>query len=184
MLKAYQRIVCFLFLFFPVLLFAQVQVYFSPKGGFSKAVEANVGQAHNTLDVALYHLAPKQGRNDSIFLKAIKSAALRGVKVRLLLESVSDFIKLDHKEVIGLLRELRGVDITVRTTERTMHEKMAIIDGDKSHYILINGSGNWSPHADYVYNEDTLVMKNEDKLLEKFKDEFELLWKISKPMSE
>ncbi|MCX5712662.1 MAG: phospholipase D-like domain-containing protein, partial [Candidatus Omnitrophica bacterium] len=69
----------------------------------------------------------------------------------------------------------QGFEVKYYTGQGLMHNKFAIIDGK----VLITGSFNWTPTADYKNEENLLIMSNKG-LIKKYAERFEYLWDISR----
>ncbi len=162
----------------PLLVFSEVEVKFSPLGGFAFTAQQQLQKAKNkndTLDIAVYHFGHK-----GAFFNAVKAAVLRGVKVRLLLNyAVAEWATGDHDKIIAELVPLKAPNLEIRKTNRNNHQKMALINIDQSDYAIVNSSGNWDSAPDRTYSEDALFITHEDNLRDLFKTQFELLWEVS-----
>ena len=162
----------------PLLVWSEVEVRFSPHGGFAFTVQQELQKAKNnndTLDIAVYHFGHK-----SVFFKAVNAAVHRGVKVRLLLNyAVGEWATGDHDAIIQELVLLKASNLEIRKTNRNNHQKMALINIDKPEYVIINSSGNWDSAPDRTYSENALFITHEANLKELFKSQFELLWEVS-----
>ena len=53
-----------------------------------------------------------------------------------------------------------------------MHHKFAVIDS----LVLVTGSFNWTTMAAY-YNDENVIIVEDKRLIEKYNQEFENLWK-------
>ena len=179
-MKAYFKILCCI-PFIPFIAFSDVEVKFSPNGGFAFTTQQQLQEAKNkndTLDIAIYHFGHK-----GAFFQAVKAAVLRGVKVRLLLNyAVGEWATGDHDKVIEELLPLKAGNLEMRKTNRNNHQKMALININQRDYAIVNSSGNWDSAPDRTYFEDALFITHEDNLRESFKKEFELLWEVSNPL--
>jgi phosphatidylserine/phosphatidylglycerophosphate/cardiolipin synthase-like enzyme len=152
-----------------------VQVFFSPNGGARDAIIKELAGAKNEIDIAMYILTDRELSN------AITSAKDRGVKVRILLDAKSaEEIEYSKHHFLSE----RKIDVRLDNTHRTygdkyegiMHNKFAIIDNK----ILITGSYNWTHSAEELNNENLLIIKDAEELLNEFEEEFLKLWERSK----
>jgi phosphatidylserine/phosphatidylglycerophosphate/cardiolipin synthase-like enzyme len=137
-------------------------------------------EAESSLDIAMYSLSSSSQE----VMQAIRRAKDRGVRVRLLLEQAAT----DRKNPEGSLSaqfEDQGID--VRYINQIMHHKFALIDSRGSdrqgHPRLISGSANWSNAAATVYDENTLFIEADPRLLQDFRQEFDRLWLNSRDFS-
>ena len=176
-MKVYLKILCFA-PFIPFVAFSDVEVKFSPNGGFAFTTQQQLQKAKNkndTLDIAIYHFGHK-----GTFFQAVKAAVLRGVRVRLLLNyAVAEWATGDHDKIIAELLPLKASNLEMRKTNRNNHQKMALVNIDQSDYAIVNSSGNWDSAPDRTYSEDALFVTHEDNLRDLFKTQFELLWEVS-----
>jgi phosphatidylserine/phosphatidylglycerophosphate/cardiolipin synthase-like enzyme len=151
-----------------------VQVFFSPNGGARDAVLKELKGAKEEIDVAMYILTDRELSN------ALISARRRGVNVRVLLDGKS-------AEEIGYSKHHflieRNVNVKLDNTHITyadkyegiMHNKFAIIDNK----VLLTGSYNWTHSAENLNNENLLIIKESQDLIDKYMSEFTKLWNRS-----
>ncbi|MBI2608016.1 MAG: hypothetical protein HYW47_00240 [Deltaproteobacteria bacterium] len=160
-------------LFLPFFLSAEVETYFSPKGGFRENLLEKLDQAQKTLDIAVYHVEPR------LLKKPVLKALERGVRVRISLNYGADWARADHKEIYEEFKNKKNIKI--RKLAKNNHQKFVIIDGDTEQFTIINGSANWAYSADHTYDEDTLFISGSDEnhLRDQFVEEFEKIWKLS-----
>ncbi|PCC72946.1 Phosphatidylserine/phosphatidylglycerophosphate/cardiolipin synthase [Nannocystis exedens] len=159
-------------------------VVFSPRPpaeSHNVRVARLIGEAERTLDIAMYSF------KDAEIRAALAAATERGVEVRFLFEKAGEDRKLAGAALqdspSGRL-EQSGVD--VRWVNKIMHHKFMIVDGprddlaaaDRAH--LVTGSGNWSPGAATIYDENTLFLRGERELVLRMQQEFEHLWTHSR----
>ncbi len=152
-----------------------VEVFFSPNGGAREAILDELKNAKEEINVAMYILTDRELSN------ALISAKNRGVKVKILLDAKS-------AEEIGYSKHHflseREIDVKLDNTHKSygdkyegiMHNKFAIIDNK----ILITGSYNWTHSAEELNNENLLIIKDAEELLNEFEEEFLKLWNRSK----
>jgi len=158
------------------------QALFSPQDyddSHLQRVAAQIEAATVSIDVAMYSF------RDSRILDALEGAVNRGVSVRMLFQTASE----DRKAPDGTWSAaLEDAGIEVRWINKIMHHKFAIIDGPlfNAHAardgILINGSGNWSYSAATRYDENTVFVDDDERLLLLFQREFNWLWENSRPV--
>lgn len=141
----------------------EVSVYFSPKG---QAIESGVlpfiEQAQKTIDIGMFYLTHQA------VVEALGLAVERGVRVRM----ISDAVAAAHPS--SKVKELRnlGVQVRVENWGGKMHMKSAIAD----HKHVIMGSMNWTEAGNRKNDENTLVIRNNDRLARQMAAYFESLW--------
>jgi phosphatidylserine/phosphatidylglycerophosphate/cardiolipin synthase-like enzyme len=148
----------------------EVAVFFSPQANtIHKAIVPFVEQTKFTLDIAMFYLTHPD------VAEAIRRAANRGVRVRLLYDALA----ASHSSSMHLWLQERGVDVRVENWGGKMHMKSAISDGQ---HIII-GSMNWSRAGDSKNDENTMVIRNNPKLGKEMQQYFERLWTTLNPSS-
>src|SRR3989338_5366656 len=124
-MKAYFKILCCI-PFIPFIAFSDVEVKFSPNGGFAFTTQQQLQEAKNkndTLDIAIYHFGHK-----GAFFQAVKAAVLRGVKVRLLLNyAVVEWATGDHDKVIEELLPLKAGNLKRKKQIRKNNKKWHLL---------------------------------------------------------
>lgn len=115
---------------------------FSPRGGTEAAIVKALDAAAYSADVAMFTFTSEN------IMGALKRAAARGVKVRLVLFSGQKFPFF--KDAKGFRMDLRFLD--GRKEKGQMHNKFAVLDGR----LLINGSFNWTRTAEDANTENTI----------------------------
>ena len=129
--------------------------------------------AQVSIDVAMYSF------RDNGVLDAIGRARERGVSVRAILES-AHHDKNDPEGTKSAQLEEMGAE--VRWVNKIMHHKFVIIDGPRTdaaqaaEATLITGSGNWSYGAGTKFDENTVIVRGDQRLILAFQQEYELLW--------
>src|SRR4051794_9645459 len=103
-----------------------VQVYFSPKGGCTEAVVANLDHATNSVFVQAYSFT------SAPIAKALVDASRRGVKVQVILDKSQRSEKYTEAD---FLRN-SGVPPLIDSRHAIAHNKIMIID----HGIILTGS--------------------------------------------
>ena len=129
-----------------VLEHAPVQVYFSPRGGCTRAVVGAIDGARKTILVQAYSFtsAPIAG--------ALKGARDRGVEVRVILD------KGQRTERYSGLTYLRhaGIPVWIDTVRGLAHNKVMVIDAG----TVITGSFNFTKSAEESNAENLLVIRD------------------------
>ena len=140
-------------------------------------VQELLDNATGSVDIAMYSMSDYATR------EAMANAAQRGVSVRVLYDGAG----VDNKDPEGSRSaELEDAGIEVRYVNKIMHNKFAIVDGPRDDVTqattgtLINGSGNWSYSAGTRYDENTVFMKGDEKLVLQYQQQFNHLWANSR----
>jgi len=117
-----------LFLFFYSPSFAEIKVFFSPKGGIAEEIIKQIDNAQEYIDIAIYSFTYEP------IAEAIIRAKQRGVKIRILMDKGQSQGKSSKCEF------LLDNDIAIIQDRHAgmMHNKIAIIDGR----VLFTGSYN------------------------------------------
>ena len=137
----------FLIVLFSVSLHAaDIQVYFSPKGGCTEAVVENLNKATNTVLVQAYSFT------SAPIAKALVDAQKRGVKVRVILDKSQRTEK--YSEADFLLHE--GVPTWIDAKHAIAHNKIMVIDGK----TILTGSFNFTKAAEIDNAENLLVIQD------------------------
>lgn len=127
-------------------------------------VNTIVGRLQNTrqrADICVFTIT------DNRITNAIREADRRGIAIRIITDNEK---MLDEgSDVEGLAAV--GIPVRVDFTEYHMHHKFALFDGE----ILLTGSYNWTRGA-AAYNNENLVVTNEQRLVKRFAEAFEQLW--------
>src|SRR5664280_1620314 len=143
---------------------ADIQVFFSPKGGCTEAVVENVAKSKSTVLVQAYSFT------SAAIAKALVDAEKRGVKVQVILDKSQRTEKYSGADF--LLHE--GVPTFIDDKHAIAHNKIMIID---SHTVL-TGSFNFTKAAEDSNAENLLVI--DDALLaKKYTDNWQMHLKHS-----
>jgi phosphatidylserine/phosphatidylglycerophosphate/cardiolipin synthase-like enzyme len=162
------------------LLCEPARVIFSPQWydeSHLSEVIARLDGAATSADIAMYSLS------DHGVLDAIERAANRGVSIRVLYQGASE----DRVSPEGTRSaDLEDMGIEVRWVNKIMHHKFALVDGPRTSLdqaasaTLMTGSGNWSYSAGTKYDENTVFLTGDERLVLSLQQEFELLWSNSR----
>jgi len=137
------------------------EAHFSPGDHCRRRITSLIKQARRTADVCVFTIT-----DDSI-ASALVEAHVRGVRMRVITD--------DEKAVDrgSDIQDLARAGITVRVDNSThhMHHKFAIFD----RCYLVTGSYNWTRSA-ASYNEENIVVSDDDRLVQAFSSTFERLW--------
>ena len=149
----------FLLLLFAVSVHAaDIQVFFSPKGGCTEAVVENLNKATNTVLVQAYSFT------SAPIAKALVNAKKRGVKVVAILDKSQRTER--YTEADFLLHA--GVPTYIDAKHAIAHNKIMVID---SHTIL-TGSFNFTKAAE-ENNAENLLVIDDAALAKKYSDNWQ-----------
>jgi phosphatidylserine/phosphatidylglycerophosphate/cardiolipin synthase-like enzyme len=138
----------------------RIDVCFSPNGGCRDAILCRIRSADSTLDAAIYTFTSPE------IAAALDSAAVRGVRVRVVLDpgqAMSQY-SVAQCSVYKFPRRFGG-------GSGIMHDKFAVID----HSLTITGSFNWTEAAE-VRNDENLLLISSPQLADTFSERFKFLW--------
>ena len=125
----------------------KLEVFFSPQDTpVHNAIIPFIANAKKTLDIGMFVLTHSE------VIDAIRAAAIRGVKVRIIGDAL-----FSNRETspVDSLREA-GVEIRVENWGGKMHMKSAVADGKRT----VIGSMNWTASGETDNDENTLVIDN------------------------
>ena len=158
-----------------------VDVIFSPQyysASHLAETARRLEQAEHTIDLAMYSFS------DEGMYDALEAAADRGVSIRVIFHTAN----ADRSDAEGSRSaRIEDMGVEVRWVNKTMHHKYALLDGPRddlaalSTATLITGSGNWSYGAASKYDENTVFVEGDDRLILAFQQEFNLMWTHSRP---
>ena len=132
--------------------------YFSPRGGCTQAIVAEIDAAKNTIELEGYAFTSKPIGN------ALLSAHQRGVDVKLVLDASKS--NEDRREVDYVAR--RGVPVYLDARHAIFHNKVVLID-DRT---LITGSFNFTHAAEEENAENIVILHDQPKLQSAYEDNF------------
>jgi phosphatidylserine/phosphatidylglycerophosphate/cardiolipin synthase-like enzyme len=122
-----------------------------------------IDEAKDTLDIAIYSLTYPD------IVQAIRDAAKRGVRVRLIADRIQSNGKT-QKEALKLLGSA-GIPLKINKHSGLMHLKVTVADGK----VATTGSFNYSKSASTTNDEVFLVLRDES-VAASFGKEFESMW--------
>jgi len=138
---------------------SDIKAYFSPNGGCTDAIVAQLDAAKVSVDVQAYSFT------SAPIAKAVVDAKDRGVKVRVILD------KSQETEKYSSLTFLHnaGVPTWVDHKHAIAHNKIMIIDGK----TLLTGSFNFTKAAEQSNAENLLVIRENAELIAAYQKNFE-----------
>lgn len=125
---------------------ADIQVYFSPKGGCIEAVVDNLNKATNTVLVQAYSFT------SAPIAKALVDAEKRGVKVQVILDRSQRTEKYSSADFV----QHAGIPTYIDAKHAIAHNKIMIIDSK----IVLTGSFNFTKAAEENNAENLLVIQD------------------------
>lgn len=136
-----------------------VEAFFSPRGGATDAVVAEICRAKREILVQAYSFTSKP------IAKALLDARKRGVRI----DAVLDKSNATAKYSAATFLANAGMPVLIDAEHAIAHNKIIIID--KS--TLITGSFNFSKAAEEKNAENLLVIKGNQKLVDQYLLNFE-----------
>jgi phosphatidylserine/phosphatidylglycerophosphate/cardiolipin synthase-like enzyme len=135
-----------------------ISCFFSPHGGCTEAVVAEIDRGQHEIMVQAYEFTSKPIAN------ALVDARRRGVKVTIVLDRC---VLKEHSlagEVAGA-----GIPTYVDTQHKIAHNKIILIDGR----TIITGSFNFTTAAEHSNAENLLILHDRPKLYSAYQQNFE-----------
>ncbi len=142
------------------------EIYFSPKGGCQATLLNWIRKANQSIHVMIFSVTLNSVGDELV------AAHRRGIDVRMVMDK--NEVNAAGSEY-GKLKA-RGVAVRLHTTEGTMHNKVAIIDGE----AVITGSFNWTNDGENSNDENMIVIRNKG-VAGAYETEFQRLWNRSAP---
>jgi phosphatidylserine/phosphatidylglycerophosphate/cardiolipin synthase-like enzyme len=135
-----------------------VSAHFSPKGGCTAVILAELAAARHEVLVQAYSFSCPD------IAKGLVAAATRGVRVSVLLD------KSNEEESYSELGDLSGHGIAVKidASHAIAHNKVMVIDGR----TVLTGSFNFTRQAENENAENLLVLRNLPDLAAQYKSNF------------
>ena len=124
----------------------EIQVYFSPQGGCTEAVVANLDKATNTVLVQAYSFT------SAPIAKALVDAKKRGVKVQVILDKSQRTEKYSSADFV----QRAGINTFIDAKHAIAHNKIMVIDGK----TILTGSFNFTKAAEMNNAENLLVIQD------------------------
>jgi len=125
---------------------ADIQVYFSPQGGCTEAVVANLDKATNTVLVQAYSFS------SAPIAKALVDAKKRGVKVQVILDKSQRTERYSSADFV----QRAGIATFIDAKHAIAHNKIMVIDGE----TILTGSFNFTKAAEEKNAENLLVIQD------------------------
>lgn len=145
---------------------ADVQVFFSPKGGCTEAVVANLDKAKVSVLVQAYSFT------SAPIAKALVDAEKRGVKVQVILDKSNRTENYSSADFI----QRAGIPTFIDAKHAIAHNKIMVIDSR----TVLTGSFNFTKAAENNNAENLLVIQD-DALAAKYSANWKIHLKHSEP---
>ena len=134
-----------------------ISVHFSPNGGCTDAIVAEIGAAKQTILVQAYSFTSRDIAN------ALIDAHHRGVKVTLVRDKEQDQYSKASQCAAA------GISVYIDTKHQIAHNKIMLIDGR----TIITGSFNFTSSAEHSNAENLLVMHDKPQLFAAYERNFQ-----------
>jgi len=139
-------------------------VKFSPVNDCTSSIINFIKSAKKSLFICVFTIS------DNEISKQILAKHQEGVDIKIITDNEKQF---DKGSDIQELSEA-GIKVKIDETRHHMHHKFAIADEK----YLLTGSYNWTRSA-AMYNQENLLILNDDFAVKRYTDEFYRLWKTS-----
>lgn len=136
-----------------------IEVFFSPRGGVTEAVVAEIAKAKQEILIQAYSFTSKP------IAKALLDARKRGVRI----DAVLDRSNATAKYSAATFLANAGIPVLIDSAHAIAHNKIIIIDGS----TLITGSFNFSKAAEEKNAENLLVIKGNQRLVDQYLRNFQ-----------
>ena len=137
---------------------SRAAVYFSPNGGCTDAVVAELNAARHDIELQGYTFTSRP------IASALISAHHRGVHVTLVLDAVATS---EHRaEAQFIIRA--GIPVYLDSKHAIAHNKVILIDA----HTLITGSFNFTTAAEEDHAENLLILHDQPRLQSAYEDNF------------
>ena len=140
---------------------SEMRAFFSPGETCRAAIVGAIEGARRKIDICVFTIT------DNNISNAIIEAHRRGLMLRVITDN--DKSEDRGSDIDRFRRE--GINVLVDETDKHMHHKFAIFDGE---YVL-TGSYNWTRSA-ADYNQENVVITDDEEIISAFEEEFERLF--------
>jgi len=141
---------------------------FSPSGGCTDAIVAEIGKAAKTLDIQAFSFTAPS------IAQAVADAGTRGVAVRVILDKSQ---RTDHYSSATFLMN-HHIPVFIDDEHAIAHNKIVLIDGK----TLITGSFNFTTASEERNAENLLIIHGRPKLMAAYSGNFERHLSHSNPL--
>ncbi len=146
-----------------------IDVYFSPRGGATEAVVAEIGRARKEVLVQAYSFTSVH------IARALLEARKRGVRV----EAILDKSQRKERYTAATFLYNAGIPVMIDDKHAIAHNKIIIIDRQ----TLITGSFNFTKAAEEKNAENLLIIKGNRELVGKYMNNYQAHFSHSEPYS-
>jgi len=128
---------------------AQVEAYFSPRGGVAGRLIGEIGLARKSVHLAIFSFTAAQ------LAHALVEARRRGADVKVIMDAHQR-----SKEQVAILHRLKdsGIEAYRCANKALMHSKYAILDDE----VVATCSYNWTRSAEQRNNENLVIIRSPD----------------------
>jgi phosphatidylserine/phosphatidylglycerophosphate/cardiolipin synthase-like enzyme len=137
------------------------KAFFSPGDNCLNAILEQIGNAISKIDICVFTISDDRIKNKLLYKNKL------GMKIRILTDN--DKVFDPGSDVQSLAKA--GIAVKVDNTLNHMHNKFAVFDNK----VVLTGSYNWTRSA-ALYNQENLLICNDQKLINEYSNEFEKLW--------
>lgn len=134
-----------------------MNIYFSPYGGATDAIEAEINKATKNIKVMGYSFS------SPVIIEALKTAQKRGAIIEIILDKSQK-----TNTVISSMVTL-GIKVYIDWKHTIMHNKVMIFDDD----VVKTGSFNYSVSAEIRNAENIIFIRKNKCVINTYKKEFE-----------
>ena len=138
---------------------ATAEVYFSPNGGCTDAIVAEIGKAKNEVLVQAYSFT------SAPIADALVEAHMRGLNVEVILDKSQAEKKYSSADFVSYA----GIATLIDRNHAIAHNKIILIDRQ----TIITGSFNFSKAAEEKNAENLLVIKGSKELAGRYNENFQ-----------
>ena len=138
------------------------EAHFSPGDACWQRINGLLRTARQSVDICVFTIT------DNRIADEIELVHRRGVRVRVITDNDKTFDPGSDADRLARC----GVEVRVDQTDKHMHHKFAIFDGQR----VLTGSYNWTRSA-ADQNEENIIVTDDRKLVAQFNAEFERLWR-------
>ncbi len=137
---------------------AQVEAYFSPRGGVAKRLVEEIDKAQKSVHLAIFSFTALQVAG------ALSRAQARGVEIKVIMDQHQR-----SKQQVAIYERLRaeGIEVYRSANKAFMHSKYAVIDGA----TITTCSYNWTKNAEQHNNENMLIIRSPE-IAQLYEDNF------------
>lgn len=140
-------------------------VGFTPSSYCEDKIIELIDDSEESIDIAVYSI------NNTNIVDALKKAHSKGIKIRILTDRLQAAGKSSKaKELFSF-----GLNIKIHSKFKIEHNKFAIYDGK----TISTGSYNWTNPASSKNSENCIFISNDRKMVSKYQNRFDYLWKIN-----